>query len=431
MAAGRPRRIERLAPCVQIAAPLALLGAAPAIWFGGPLAGIAFAIFPLILLMRRAVGLPLAPRFTAGLLAACAFWTGVTALAVRDWHTAAPKLFGVLLGLALVYAISADPPRILRVRVFWAGLAIGATGLVVLAALFLTEWPHRKLLPLDPLYAVLPAGPRVVDHGGRAGGIGPNQIGGILALLTPLGLALALDGPDTGRSVRRLAAVVLALALAMLLLTQSRSAWVGAAVGLALVASWRMRQSVRLRGRRLPRIALHATVGVVLAGLLAAIAVTWLAPLASTTDTLSGRLHIWSASLLLIGDHLYTGVGPGQFPLALDAVFPELSASVAPHIPHAHSLALQTLLDLGLPGSVLLSVVIAVAVRGLLAMARRANDCSLRLLAVGLGGSFAAFFVYGLTDTIAPGARGGLPFWLVLGLALACGRLAQRNPSPA
>ncbi len=362
---------------------------------------------------------------------ACALWTGVTALAVRDWQTAAPKLSGVLLGLAVAYAISVDAPALPRIRVFWPGLAIGMTGLIAVAALFLTEWPQRKLLPLDSLYALLPTGPRLVDHGGRLGGIGPNEIGGVLALLTPLGLALSLDRTGTHRGIRGLAAAMLALAVAVLVLTQSRSAWVGATVGLALVASWRLRQSGWLQRRRMPRIAMQATVGLLLAGLLAAMAVTWLAPLDSATDTLTGRRQIWTASIHLIGDHLYTGVGPGQFPLALEATFPQLSVSVAPHIPHAHNLVLQTLLDLGLPGALLLGSIIAVALRGLVATARAAHDRSLRLLAVGLGGSLAAFFVFGLTDAIAPGARGGLSLWMVLGLALACGRLTRQHPDPA
>ena len=371
------------------------------------------------------------PRVTDGLLAACALWTGVTALAVRDWQTAAPKLFGVLLGLALVYAISVDAPSIPRIRVFWPGLAIGMTGLIVLAALFLTEWPQRKLLPLDSLYALLPKGPRVVDHGGRIGGIGPNEIGGVLALLTPLGLALTLDSTGTNPSIRRLAAAVLTLAVAVIVLTQSRSAYVGTTVGLGLVGWWWLSRCAWTRRVRARRIALGTAMSLVVAALVAAVAVTWLTPLDSTTDTLTGRLSIWTASILLIGDHLYTGVGLGQFPLALDAAFPELATSVAPHIPHAHNLILQALLDLGLPGAALLSILIAVAVGGLITVARRSDDCSRRLLAVGVGGSLAAFFVYGLTDTIAPGARGGLFFWMVLGLALACGRLARHHQDPA
>ena len=309
---------------------------------------------------------------------------------------------------------------------FWLGLAIAATGMIALTALFLTEWPQRKLLPLDSLYSTLPAGPRVVDHGGRAGGIGSNQIGGALALLTPLGLALALDGFGTRRRVRALAAVVLALALVVLLLTQSRSAYVGITVGLVVVCWWRVRQRMWSRTRG---TLLQAALAVALTSVVAATVFTWLAPLDSTTDTLTGRIEIWTASVVLIGNHLYTGVGPGQFPLAMDRPFPELGASVAPHIPHAHNLVLQALLDLGLPGTVFLGFVIATAVRGLIATMRRAADRSLQLLAVGLAASLLAFFVYGLTDAIAPGARGGLPFWLVLGLALACGRLPPSGRS--
>lgn len=384
------------------------------------------ALFPMILIVRRAVRLPAAPHGTAGLLAAGAVWNLFTAVAVRDWSTASPKLFGVLLGLSLVYVISIDPPSLQRVRLLWLGLAIGATALMALAALLLTEWPHRKLLPLEDFYATLPAGPRVVAHGDRLGGIGPNQIGGVMALLTPLGLALALDDAGSSRTVRALAIVALALSLGLLVLTQSRSAYVGALIGLALVGWWRVNRATWLLKRRLRRGALHTTFGLGLALLVAAIVGTWLAPIDSATDTLTGRLRIWMASLILIGDNLYSGVGPGQFPLVLRSAYPAVGTSVAPHIPHAHNFVLQALLDLGLPGSIFLSLLIAVAVRGLIAAARTSTVTSLQVLAVGLGGSLLAYLVYGLTDTIAPGARGGLPFWLVLGLALSCGRLARQ-----
>ena len=426
MSPGQSLR-ARLATYVDAAGPLILLGAAPAIWIAGLPGGFTLTLLPLILVVRRALRLPVGLHGADGLVLACALWIAVTALAVGDWSVAAPKLFGALLGLSLVHVIGAYPISATRLRIQWLGLAFGITVLVVLAALFLTEWPQRKLLPLDGIYAMLPAGPRVVDHGGRIGGIGPNQVGGALALLAPLGLALSMDETGSSKNVRRLAAVTVALAITVLLLTQSRSAYVGALLGLTLVAWWRVGRTAWLRRRPLGRTVLPVALGLGLVILIAAVASTWLAPLDSTTDTLTGRLWIWTSSVLLIGEYLYTGVGPGQFPLVLKSAFPDIGASVAPHIPHAHNFVLQALLDLGLPGSFLLCLLTALVVRGLILTARESRDGSLQLLAVGLAGSLLAFFVYGLTDTIAPGARGGLPFWLVLGLGLACGRL-QREP---
>lgn len=425
--AGQPIA-DRHTVCIQLAQPVVVLAAAPAIWFAGPLGGLALTPFLLVLLGRRIVRLPLAPRVTDKLLAAGAIWTGVTALPVSDWHAGAPKLFGVLLGLALVYVIAVDPPSDLRIRALWLGLAIGLTGLISLAALFLTEWPQRKLLPLDTIYALLPTGPRVVDHGGRAGGIGPNQIGGTLALLTPLGLSLVLEEARTSRSVRTVAAVVLALAVTVLVLTQSRSAVVGTTVGIVVVCRWWLQQCAWSRTHRK---LIEAALVVTLSGLLAVVAYTWLSPLHTTSDTLTSRLLIWTASIVLIGDHLYTGVGPGQFPLVLNAAFAQLASSVAPHIPHAHNYVLQALLDVGLPGVALLGALVSVAAKRLVAAAQPPTERSHRLLAIGLGGSLAGYFVFGLTDTIALGARGGFPFWLVLGLALAAGRLARPAAVPS
>jgi hypothetical protein len=46
----------------------------------------------------------------------------------------------------------------------------------------------------------------------------------------------------------------------------------------------------------------------------------------------------------------------------------------------------------------------------------RTSSLWLRALAIGLAGSLLAYFVYGVFDTVALGARPGFLFWVLLGL---------------
>ncbi|MGB5060470.1 MAG: hypothetical protein WBO48_17355, partial [Candidatus Promineifilaceae bacterium] len=46
-----------------------------------------------------------------------------------------------------------------------------------------------------------------------------------------------------------------------------------------------------------------------------------------------------------------------------------------------------------------------------------------RALVIGLAGSLAAYFVYGLLDTVALGAKPGFIFWMLLGVVAGSRRL--------
>ena len=91
-------------------------------------------------------------------------------------------------------------------------------------------------------------------------------------------------------------------------------------------------------------------------------------------------------------------------------------------LPHVHNLFIQTGLDLGLPGTVFMGLVVATFYLSIGRLVLRATDFRMRATAVGLGAGMTAFLVYGLTDAIAIGARGGLGLWLVLGLGAALAR---------
>jgi hypothetical protein len=75
---------------------------------------------------------------------------------------------------------------------------------------------------------------------------------------------------------------------------------------------------------------------------------------------------------------------------------------------------LQAALDLGLPGLVGF-LALYVGALGMLVPAIRSGGV-FRLLALGLFGGLLAHFLYGITDTVALGAKPGFLFWWMLGM---------------
>jgi putative inorganic carbon (HCO3(-)) transporter len=132
----------------------------------------------------------------------------------------------------------------------------------------------------------------------------------------------------------------------------------------------------------------------------------------------------------MIQDFPVTGIGLGQFDFVLYTFYTPVGLVPSEYVPHAHNLFLDYAVELGVPG--------ALAVAGVLIScchqcikAAALEDTVVRSAAVGLGLGLLAYLVYGLTDAIAPGARAGFMLWVLLGLALALGRLSDSVPGPS
>jgi putative inorganic carbon (HCO3(-)) transporter len=100
-------------------------------------------------------------------------------------------------------------------------------------------------------------------------------------------------------------------------------------------------------------------------------------------------------------------------------LYPLFLISPDTDIAHAHNHWLQAGLDLGIPGMIAYMALWL----GLAAMLwqswRQSRNSWLRVLSLGFAGCLVAYFVYGLLDTIALGARPGFIFWGMLGLIAA------------
>jgi putative inorganic carbon (HCO3(-)) transporter len=229
--------------------------------------------------------------------------------------------------------------------------------------------------------------------------------------------------------VFRLSFIAVVLGSAVLLATQSRSGIAGAlASAFVLMGMAALRRVDRRRALQSIRWVLAAIV-TGLAICLAAAVLVLLMHSSSGPVLASGlatRLELWQRSIELVQDFAFTGIGPGQFNAVLPAFYPPFLTPADDSIAHAHDVLLEYAVELGVPGAVafcaLLVAFVAACRKGL-----RAADDLVKIASLGALLGLFSFAVFGVADAIAPGARGGLALWIILGLGGAVGVLGRRT----
>jgi O-antigen ligase len=379
-------------------------------------------------MQQRIVKVAARPEFWLSLLLA---WVCFSAL--RSWHTlwmqsAVTEALRWSVGIGLTLAIGAGLRRTSRMaEALTCALGLLA-GIVVLTG--------RR------------------PDGLVTGPYGDHQLcASALLVLLPFSVALALASP---RVAWRWAGQIVSLtALVCLILTETRSAWAGVAVGGTVFAClWMVRQKV---SRPLPRFLVPGlfAAGVMLAFFLLVRGTDLGDPLAARAATLGAlgndndwqwRLHTWRGVLQMISIHPWLGWGIGHYPAA-HWPFTRLAMAIPPGqrptlSDQAHDFYLQTAADLGVIGLGLYLAACGTFVRlAWMALADRADRQghgsrhgmrdALLVAALSL---VAAQGVDALASPSWQFSEVSLLFWLGLGLGLAAARPAQReveSPMPA
>jgi len=244
-----------------------------------------------------------------------------------------------------------------------------------------------------------------------AGPLGnPNTLGALLALSIPLAIAALIASTDGATRVAMgNVVVVLVLALA---LTFSRSAWIGALVGVAVVVA----PVLRAAPRRTVGVAVAAALGLAalvgLAGLTEvpiATAVTSRATaLADPAGSFGTRLRIWGEAVDVVRARPLLGVGPGAFGLA----YPEVQRgdwTGGALVDKAHAEPLDVAATQGILGLAAYAWTLGVILR--VAASRGSGPASTGALG-GLVGYLASLAV---NFTALPAA---VPFWILAGTVL-------------
>jgi putative inorganic carbon (hco3(-)) transporter len=266
----------------------------------------------------------------------------------------------------------------------------------------------------------------------------PNPFAGYLGTILPLGLALGLGHVFQRRSslFGALALVAAGCALAGILLSLSRGAWVGVFVALlAMPLAW----SRRSRGWLTPALG-----GLILVVLLTAANILpggWSDRLVSVAENLGifdvrttqvtsenfavvERMAHWQAGWYMLLDHPLLGVGAGNYPAAYDDYsLPGWNEALG----HAHNYYLNMAAETGLPGGLallaLLWTIFRAALQGLHSPTASSET---RFLLLGLLGSFSVLVIHNLFDNLlVHGMQVQVGFMLGL-LALSAGGQLER-----
>jgi len=408
--------------------PLFLLVAMPSLLFPGRFTRVALAFLVVLWLCRWAARGSITVRTPLDIpILGLLMMLPVTLYASADWSLTLPKLYGILLGVAVFYAIvnAARSEERLWLMVFLfilAGLGVAGLGLVG------TDWTRQKVFALPQLYARLP---RFISGLTRSpkGGFHPNEVGGVLTLFVPLLVSLLIpwgDGERDRSSGRhgqiwqqlrdpnsylfRLGLMGALVGIGFtFLLTQSRSSFIGVVTALMVLGILRSRWFwLGVPAAVLATILAILRLGVERLGDLLF--------MLEATGTMRGRMEVWQRAIYMIQDFPFTGIGLGTFDLVRNVLYPLFLVGPDAQVFHAHNLLLQVAVDLGVPGLVAyVGLISAFALMGC-RVYRRSGGGRERALAVGLMCGMLAHQVYGLTDAVALGAKPGFLVWSMLGL---------------
>ncbi len=212
-------------------------------------------------------------------------------------------------------------------------------------------------------------------------------VAGLAALAAAVALA---SSPRVRAAEALLPMVTLPVAGWALVVSQTRGVWIGACLGLAIVAALRAPRSLAL-----------------VAAVIAAILVLRPGPLSSRltiSDASSvDRYYMWQAGVDMIADRPVFGMGPGM----ILATYPHYRWPEAPNpnAPHLHNNTLQIAAERGIPGlAFFLWWATAVLVAALREVRHSRGDARRGAAAIGalavLGAAFAAgLFEYNLGDS--------------------------------
>jgi hypothetical protein len=136
------------------------------------------------------------------------------------------------------------------------------------------------------------------------------------------------------------------------------------------------------------------------------------------------RLDIWASALAAIKDAPITGIGMNTFRQIMPERYPSTLIPPDFDVAHAHNIFLQTALDLGLPGMLAYIAIWAITAILLMRAWRHlggdpvSRDSWKRALTAGIGAALLAFLIFGINDAIALGAKPGAFFWALLAIAV-------------
>ena len=138
--------------------------------------------------------------------------------------------------------------------------------------------------------------------------------------------------------------------------------------------------------------------------------------------SISYRISAWYGVFDLLKKTWWSGIGVGT--AAFEAAYPSVALAGVEAIQHAHSLYLQLLTELGVPGLLLFLLIVFLLAQNCFEYLLRVKNQQERVLVIAGLAATAAMLVMGITDHIFYSYRIFLAFWTTVALvcsAVKCG----------
>lgn len=332
----------------------------------------------------------------------------VTCLIVPNLAFNMPKIAGVLFGIAFFYSITAllKTEKLIRsgiILFLGGGLALSVIGILGMIRLS-TKY-------LDKLFKISTLIPKVnFNLPGAEKGFHHNAIGGTIILIIPIFLVLTFSYFKLKKQnflfIRNslfhiLLFLGLSATICVLILTQSRSSWIG------LLISCLILLTIIPRGKKWGII----LVFLFLAGYLLLLGSDKI-PLGAkeVKSSMISRIELWNTAIRTINEYPISGIGMNQI---------RQLPSVGYEKAHVHNHLLHVAAELGIPGLIAYLAILIGAGFMCIKIISESSTRWMRIIALGLGCGQLAHFIFGITDSIPLGAKVGIFFWFSLGLIAA------------
>lgn len=338
-----------------------------------------------------------------------------TCIMVTDIGRSLPKVAGLVYGIIFYFVVVA---LLRQEKLIIPAIAAYLGGGFLFSILGLMGMFTFKVKYLTILEKVKDRLPHInFNLPGAEEGFHPNAVGGTLLLVIPLVVTMGFlgyrrdkegQGSRNAKIMAFASAAVLLFMLFVVLLTQSRGAWVALIFSTIIVAVVTVRKA-----KSKVASALVGTISFIILGfgyvLLLGKQNLYLGG-PQVIGSFSSRGQMWIIGIRTILKRPWTGIGMNQI-----RYLPEVGYQTS----HVHNQLIHTGAEMGIPGLIAyLGILFGMAVM-VYQTWKRSKKPALRAAALGLGWGQLAHFIFGMNDSIALGSKTSIFFWISAALISA------------
>jgi len=240
----------------------------------------------------------------------------------------------------------------------------------------------------------------------------PNILAEYLIMITPISIALFWQAKSMFKKFLFLLTSL--LLTGTLVLTFSRGGWLGFAFGIFIF--------ILLVEKRLLLLLIPISLGAI--NFLPPTILNRILSIANFADSSNNyRIRIWKITLDIIKDYLPTGVGFGYIP------FKQTFETYIRTMPayHSHNTYLETLAEMGIPGIVVLILLIFIIYKYSIKTLVKGEDKWTKVISAGILSGISALLMHGAVENVLYLPKIIITFWTLVSFLLVLMRLSEES----